>query len=88
MLYGVPQGSDLEPLLFLLFTIPLNKVIQNHPGISFHFYADDTQADLTHKNVVQVFERPKNCLDDIKMWLSANMCKLNLNKAEFINARR
>ena len=42
LLYGVPRGSVLGPIL-LLYTTPLSIVIQNHPGIGFHFYADDMQ---------------------------------------------
>ena len=41
--YGVPQGSVLGSILFSLYTTPLSKVTQNHPGISFQFYVDDTQ---------------------------------------------
>ena len=54
LLYGFPQGFVLEwPILFSLYTTPLRKDIQNHPGISFLFYANDTQlyVHLTHKNI-------------------------------------
>ena len=36
---SVWQGSVLGPILFSLYTTPVSKVIQNHPAISFHFYA-------------------------------------------------
>ena len=84
---GVPQGSCLGPLLFVLYASKLFTIIERHlPQV--HAYADDTQLyvafkpDLEHAaNAVAAMEA---CINDIKKWMLADRLKINDDKTEFL----
>ena len=79
--HGVPQGSVLGPLLFLVFINDLNRCI--HFSTTRHF-ADDTNLLYSHQNETVLRKHMNEDLKSVFRWLCGNRLSFNVGKTEFI----
>ena len=78
---GVPQGSILGPLLFILY---INDILSASDKFDFVQFADDTCLFLKDKSKVTLTDTTNLELSKISDWLVSNELSLNVTKSNFL----
>ena len=78
---GVPQGSILGPLFFLLY---INNIINTSTILQLILFADDTNVFVSHKDKDCLTNILNAELDKLSLWFRANSLSLNFKKSKFI----
>ena len=81
MLYGVPQGSILGPLLFIIYINDFPNVCEN---CTFILYADDANILISGRNIAEIEEIFNTLSKKLEIWVNSNALALNLKKTNYM----
>ena len=78
---GVPQGSVLGPLFFLIY---VNDMVRASKDLELVLFADDTNIFAKSKEPEELFRKVNTGLNELSKWFRCNKLTLNLKKTEYI----
>ena len=78
-----PWGIVLGPLLFVLYTQPISRIVRQS-GSDLHKFSDDTQlfSSALPVDFGTLIKQTETCVEHVKAWMDSNKLKLNDDKTE------
>ena len=78
---GIPQGSSLGPLLFLIY---INDIPNCSEKLSFRIFADDTNIFISSSNSIELETLVNQEILKVKEWCDINKLTINLKKTNYM----
>jgi hypothetical protein len=81
MTCGIPQGSTLGPLLFLIY---INDLPNCSNKLKFRLFADDTNIFASSRNIQELETLMNTEISKVKEWCNSNKLSINFSKTNFM----